>query len=84
MEKVKKVLFVPAKGVKVRDPKTMRLVPEEGAMVERNAYYVRRVKDGDGEFKKVNPVASEKGRKKSKSKPETDMPLLQSETEAKN
>ena len=31
----------------VRDPKTRQALPAEGALVECNAYWIRRLRDGD-------------------------------------
>lgn len=41
-------MFVkPRKGVKVRDPESKRHLPEEGAEVPENSYWMRRLLDGD-------------------------------------
>ena len=38
----------PAPGLKVRDPKSMKFIPEEGIeLKELNTYWVRRIQDGD-------------------------------------
>lgn len=37
----------PAKGVKVRDPRSGEHLPETGAEVIKNRYWLRRLGDGD-------------------------------------
>lgn len=41
------LIIKPAKGVKVRDPKTGEHLPEAGAEVIKNRYWLRRLGDGD-------------------------------------
>ena len=41
-------LFVkPRSGLKVRDPRVLGHLPESGAKVPRNTYWLRRLKSGD-------------------------------------
>lgn len=42
-----KALLVPAKNLTVLDPHTMVPLPIEGAVVELNTYWLRRIADGD-------------------------------------
>lgn len=44
---ITKLHIRPAQGLKIRDPKTQALIPEEGLIVEQNSYWVRRLKSGD-------------------------------------
>lgn len=37
----------PREGVQVRDPRNAEPLPKEGARVPRNAYWLRRLRDGD-------------------------------------
>lgn len=41
-----KIFIKPAPGLKVRTPQGLFL-PEEGDMVERDSFWVRRINDGD-------------------------------------
>lgn len=41
-------MFVkPTEGLKVRDPETMRHIPESGKEVPESAYWIRRIACGD-------------------------------------
>lgn len=41
-------MFVsPAPGVKVRDPQTLRHIPDAGQLVPRDSFWLRRLADGD-------------------------------------
>lgn len=52
-------LFIkPATGLQVRDPFTMRPLAVEGESKMRNAYWLRRLRDGDVE--KTTPTAAKK------------------------
>ncbi len=37
----------PAPGLLIRDPKTKRLLPEEGLEVKESTFWLRRLKEGD-------------------------------------
>jgi len=40
-------IFIKAKeGMRVKDPKTLLVVPEKGLRVDENSYWLRRLKDG--------------------------------------
>lgn len=55
-----KVFLKPNEGIKVRDPHTGNYLPEDGAEVELNTYWQRRLNDGD--------IVEVKPEKKTKSK----------------
>lgn len=40
-------LIKPAPGLRIADPKTGVYLPEKGAVMPRNAFWLRRLKDGD-------------------------------------
>lgn len=39
--------LVPKAGLRVRDPETLQVLPPEGAQIRLNAYWRRRINDGD-------------------------------------
>lgn len=39
--------LIPKSGLRCRDPKTLQLLPPEGALVPLTAYWQRRINDGD-------------------------------------
>lgn len=39
--------LIPKPGLRMRDPKTLELLPPEGAAVVMTSYWLRRVADGD-------------------------------------
>jgi hypothetical protein len=41
------MLVKPARGLKIRDPKTNRHLPDEGKDVPENTYWMRRLEVGD-------------------------------------
>jgi hypothetical protein len=41
------MLVKPARGLAVRDPELMDLLPADGREVPRNDYWLRRIADGD-------------------------------------
>lgn len=47
----------PKTGIKIRDPLTKLLIPEEGCQVVEDIYWHRRVRDGDAEIIQA-PVVS--------------------------
>ncbi len=54
-------MFVkPRSGLKVRDPRNMWHLPETGAKVPRNTYWLRRLKSGDVVEAKPGKQAKEK------------------------
>jgi hypothetical protein len=54
-----KIYIVPAPGLKVRDDRTLELLPGEGAWKPKTSYWLRRVKVGDVlESKPQRPPAS--------------------------
>lgn len=58
----------PAKGVKVRDPKTMKHIPEEGINVEESSYWIRRLNAGDIELVKENNQLTKQAKAKLENK----------------
>ena len=42
-----KIFVKPAEGLIIRDPKTYAILPVDGAFVEGNVYWHRRIADGD-------------------------------------
>lgn len=44
---MKKIFVYPAPGVEVRNPRSKELLPESGAWVPYDGYWLRRLKDGD-------------------------------------
>lgn len=42
-----KMFVVPKKGYKIPDPSLNDFLPEQGREVQKNTYWVRRVRDGD-------------------------------------
>lgn len=42
-----KKILIPKKGLKVRDPATGEVIPEEGAVKKLNSFFRRRINDGD-------------------------------------
>jgi len=54
-------IFVsPVPGVKVRDPQTLRHIPESGQLVPRDSYWLRRLADGDVVEAAQKPTSSRK------------------------
>lgn len=41
------ITIKPAPGLRVLDPTTMQPLPPEGAQVEKNTHWIRRIKEGD-------------------------------------
>ena len=62
---MEKVLLVPKPGLLVRDPITMRPLPEGGAEKPLSPYWRRRIKDGDvtGGRAKAQPAATRRAEK---------------------
>lgn len=54
---MKKMTVRPAPGLKVRDPETMKHLPDDWSDVPRSTYFVRRVKAGDLEEKRAQTAA---------------------------
>lgn len=51
-------MFVkPAAGRKVRDPKTMQYISDDGAEVPESTFWLRRLRDGDVVTAEIAPVA---------------------------
>ena len=44
---MKKIYIFPVDGREVRDPRTKKLIPESGAWVPRDGYWLKRMRDGD-------------------------------------
>lgn len=62
------MFIVPSnKGVILRDPVTMRPIPEEGAEVQENSYWRRRLADGDAIL--VESTEDKKSKAKKKEEP---------------
>ncbi|MDP1673373.1 MAG: DUF2635 domain-containing protein [Burkholderiales bacterium] len=47
MSNPQKLFVKPAAGRRVLDPATRKALPAEGAEVERNTYWLRRLREGD-------------------------------------
>ncbi|EGU39601.1 DUF2635 domain-containing protein [Vibrio scophthalmi] len=59
MSSVIKRKIRPAKpGLTLRHPKTLQKLPAEGALVELNSYWRRRLRDGDAVFCEDKPQAA--------------------------
>lgn len=42
------IIVIPAEGLKIRDPQTKKIIPENGVKIpELTDYWVRRINDGD-------------------------------------
>lgn len=58
----------PQKGLTLRDPETNQVLPEQGQVMPRNGFWLRRLKDGDvvectaKEVVKADPKEKEKGK----------------------
>lgn len=73
-----KLKIKPALGLKIRDPQTLALLPEDGKEVEQSSFWIRRIQAGDvlliddkkpiGEISESNPEfpAEQKKTKKNK------------------
>jgi hypothetical protein len=42
-----KIRVKPKEGLVVRDPKTKKALPKDGALVEETSFWIRRINDGD-------------------------------------
>jgi Protein of unknown function (DUF2635) len=48
MSKNNEMIFIkPAEGLTIRDPKSRMQIPEDGKLVKRDTYWMRRIHDGD-------------------------------------
>lgn len=69
------VFVRPAPGVRIADPQTGQYLPEEGLLVPRSGFWLRRLKDGD-----VISSAPADGTDASAAKPPTPALVAQSAT----
>lgn len=62
------MFVIPTQGIVIRDPDTRQPIPAEGREVPKNAFWVRRLRDGDVREAAPAPAAQQKPAKDGENK----------------